>query len=95
MSFIEANKKNPLYSNSLALLMKMYTEMYPSKRLPEEYNLKSSPDWRCLEAYGGWMKIEKFRESLDTWTHEKNNKIIYNMPKIHPVGYVFTEKYIF
>jgi len=60
LAYINANKKNKIYFESLNLLNKMYKMINngcKNKILP-------APHWRTLEEYGGNLSIEKFRNGF-------------------------------
>jgi hypothetical protein len=83
MAYIEENKRNPLYSRSESLLIKMYNDM----NFEEVDEIVSAPDWRKLQEHGGDLTIEQYRESF--------NKIEYKyhgLIKCVSIGRLFEEK---
>lgn len=60
------NKRDPLYSMSMPLLLQMYNDLNPEEKVVE---ILPAPHWRLLEGFGGHLNIEKYRESF--------NKILY------------------
>jgi hypothetical protein len=73
MAFIEDNKFNRLYDNSIMLLTKMYNEIMNTKMI----SINPAPHWRLLSNYGGIMNINEFRSSFNTidydnYGHVKN-----------------------
>lgn len=83
-AFLNDNKHNPLYQDSCMLMSKMYNELFDAK--PEKIN--SAGHWRTLVVYGGWLSIEKFRESFGKVDY-KSHGYITNLPLYKPMGAVY------
>lgn len=88
VSWIHDHVHDPLYQNSLNLLNDMYIRRHNVE--PDAFQITPAPSWRMLQAYGGPMTIEEFRESFD--------KVIYGSPQCvrqlpftKRVGMVFEE----
>jgi hypothetical protein len=62
MAFIDDNKFNRLYDNSIMLLTKMYNDIMNTKMV----SINAAPHWRMLSNYGGNMSINEFRSSFNT-----------------------------
>ncbi len=60
-SFIDSEKKNPLYLNSYTLLLNIYNAMF-SKNLSY---IPRAPHFRMLKEYGGTLTIKEFRHSFN------------------------------
>ena len=72
--------------------MKMYIDIFK----PEIINkIHPAPSWRLLEKYGGFMTVEQFRKSFNEYISIDKNYNVTNLPKIHPIGKVFEEHFIF
>ena len=61
VAYINDNKHNPIYNNSIMLLLNMYNDMFDRKIR----HIPAAPDWRMITQYGGHMNITEFRESFD------------------------------
>lgn len=75
------NMNNSAYKNSEPLIYKIYSELFPSSK---PIKLVSAPDWRTLEAFGGHLSIEKYRDSFNKISYENIGKI-----SCRSVGYLF------
>jgi len=62
LSFIKDNKNNSLYDLSEILLHKIYNEVLESTNKI----ISPAPSWRLLTLYGGYLSIDKFRQSFNT-----------------------------
>jgi len=85
MSFINENKKNPIYEFSEMLLLNIYCKLFP-KKTDEPSTILPAPSWKLLIEYGGTLDIDKFRESF--------NKVEYRDVGSYisvPVGRIFSE----
>lgn len=78
LAYLEDNKHNYIYQNSLLYLLEIY---------PNIQEKKTAPHWRLLQPYGGPLTIEKFRESFSNITFT-NNGILFN-----PISFLFVETY--
>lgn len=86
-AYIDDNKHNRLYDESMMLLTKMYNNIMNTKSIV----ITPAPHWRTLEHYGGHLNIIQFRDSF--------NKIDYDchgntrpVPIFQPIGTLFEEK---
>lgn len=87
LSYIEENRRNPLYKNSRTLLFKIYTDIFEMS--PK--NLIPAGSWRLLTAFGGHLSIAQFRKNLNKIQYNEQNRIIYQ-PKFAPIGVLYEEK---
>lgn len=67
MAWIFENKKNPTYSKSEMLLLKMYSELNNDAAVAE---ICRAPHWRLLKIYGGKLTINEFRKSFNHVKYE-------------------------
>ena len=88
LSFIESNKKEPLYSNSTYLLFKIYNDIFIDQDIPQ---LTPAPNWRLLKDYGGSMDIEEFRATFSKIEYGIFGRI-RELPTFKPLGWVYEEK---
>lgn len=88
-AFIEDKYYDPLYRDSAHLLARMYFEMYKTKM-----NIVSAPSWRLLQNYGGYMTIDEFRESFLKFEYNDQHHYVHEIPKTHPIGFIYEKKYI-
>lgn len=86
-SWIDDNKHNRLYDQSMMLLMKMYNNTVGTRVL----SINAAPHWRLLEQYGGNLNIMKFRESFNKIDYECHGNTRKN-PTFVPIGTMFEEK---
>ena len=84
VAFINDNKYNPLYCNSMNLLSKMYLLYF---RKPFK-NISAAPHWRLLLDYGGQLTIEEFRESFYKAEYNLLQEYINEMPQMYSVGFL-------
>jgi len=92
MAFIKDNIHNPLYKNSKNLLIKMYIHVFnPTSK----FKINTAPSWRLLKSYGGFMGIDEFRNSFNTYIYIDKNHMLSSIPKLNPNGKMFEELYIF
>jgi hypothetical protein len=80
-AFLDENKHNPYYQDSQMLISKMYNDLIGI----EIDSLNSAPHWRTLSDYGGWLSIEKFRETFGKIDYTSHG-YIKNMPNYKPTG---------
>ena len=85
-SFIEENKKNPIYQHSTFLLMKIYSEIF--KEFP--VNINPAPSWRLLKNYGGNLDIDEFRSKFTIISYTYKG-IIRELPKFKPIGWIWQQ----
>ena len=85
-AYIQDNKHNNRYDNSMMLLTKMYNELMGTKYV----KITAAPHWRLIEQYGGHLNIIKFRESfnkIDYKFHGNTKKT----PNFLSIGYLYEE----
>lgn len=80
-AFLENNKNNIFYKDSEMLISKMYYDLFGE--VLDNFNKASN--WRTLSEYGGWLTIEKFRESFNKIEYTPHGRI-NNLPIYRPVG---------
>jgi hypothetical protein len=83
LAFIREQRSNPLYTESEALLLKLYHETYGY----EVSKLQASPSWRLLRNYGGHLTIEDFRRNLFKIDYRPMGNIV--LPTFRPIGFLF------
>lgn len=92
LAFINDNMHRPIYAQSKHLLMRMYVEIFKPSKLCK---INPAPSWRLLKAYGGFMDINEFRNSFTNFVYVDNDIAITKLPKVHSIGHIFEEQYIF
>ena len=85
IAFINDNKKNNLYDNSMMLSTKMYNEIYGTNKI----NIIPAPHWRLLKNYGGNLTIEEFRKTFNTVEYEHHGIVL---PEFKPIGNLYEKK---
>jgi hypothetical protein len=87
-AFIDFNKLNPLYSQSLNLLKKMYYDLFPNY----DISLMKAPHWRLLKDYGGELSIEEFRKNFYKVDYIENNDFTTIFPHQKSMGLIFEKR---
>ena len=88
-AFIADNKKNPLYKSSRVLLVNMYNDMF----LKQIKSISPAPHWKTLTQYGGHLRINDFRESLDNVEYKNQGCMNdVNIPKQVSLATLFEKK---
>lgn len=87
-SFIEYNKTNPMYNQSLNLLKKMYFDLFPDY----DVNLMMAPHWRLLKTFGGDLSIEEFRKNFYKVEYIENNDFTTIFPHQKSMGLIFEKR---
>lgn len=87
-AFIDYNKLNPLYSQSLNLLKKMYYDLFPDY----DIRLMKAPHWRLLKEYGGELSIEEFRKNFYKVEYIENNDFTTIFPHQKSMGLIFEKR---
>jgi len=89
ISYINDNKSNPLYDQSIVLLMRMYKEMFGKNTT----TIPPAPNWILLREYGGHLDINEFREGFDKVEYQ-NHGIIkeYLKSVVNPVAHLHEKK---
>jgi len=89
MAFIECreNKRNPLYTNSFSLLLKIYNSMHDDKITV----IDSAPRLRKLIPYGGELTITQFRQTFHRVEYIDHG-VLVDYPKFHSLGTLFEER---
>jgi hypothetical protein len=85
IAFINDNKKNKLYDNSMMLSLKMYNDIFGSNIV----NIIPAPHWRLLKVFGGNMTIEQFRNSFNKIEYEQHGVIL---PNFKSIGMLYEKK---
>lgn len=95
VAYIQDNLHEPLLANSHSLLMNIYRKMNPPTP-GAVYDLMLHPahHWELLKDYGGHMTIDEFRGSFQKVAYDPKHFIIDDIPKLHPRGSIYAEKYI-
>lgn len=88
MSYINDNKKDPLYSNSVNLLNILYSDIYGSKIT----KINPAPHWRTLVQYGGWLNINQFRDSFEKMEYNEHGNIINISDLLSSTGVLYEKK---
>ena len=84
LAFAIENKSNPLYSRSISLINRIYSDV--SKGVV----LTPSPSWRLLEEYGGPLTIDEYRKNLYRISYEDYGIM---RPIFKPISVLYEEKY--
>lgn len=87
-AFIDANKMNPLYNQSIHLLKKMYYDLFPN----HEIELMKAPHWRLLKNYGGELSIEEYRKNFYKIDYIENNDFTTIFPNQKSMGLIFEKR---
>lgn len=87
-AFIDFNKLNPLYSQSLNLLKKMYYDLFPNY----DISLMKAPHWRLLKDYGGELSIEEFRKNFYKVEYIENSDFTTIFPHQKSMGLIFEKR---
>ncbi len=66
LAFIRDNRHNHMYDHSEFLLVKLYREIFPDCK---DFLIMAAPSWKLLKEYGGFLTIEKFRETFNKITY--------------------------
>lgn len=86
-AYIDDNKHNKLYNQSMCLLAKIYKKM-TNVSIPL---INPAPHWRLLQAYGGHMSVSEFRNSFNKADYDYHG-IVHTTPSFRSIGYLFEEK---
>lgn len=87
MSFINDNKYNRMYDDSMMLLIKMYNDILKTNSI----SISPAPSWRLLNVYGGHLNINEFRESFNKVEYEYHG-ITRNFIKQESIGTIYEQK---
>lgn len=88
-AFIEDNKNNAIYANSISLLHKIYSDLFPENKV----EIHPAPSWRLLKEYGGDFSIEEFRKSFSKQIYVQKT-LIKELPSYRNIGFVFEKNII-
>ena len=83
-AYIEDNKDDIKYSNSLILLIRMYNAIFKDKI----DIISPAPSWRLLKAYGGNISITDFRNNFGNIEYEFHG-ITRDLPLYLPFGHLY------
>ena len=86
LAFINDNKHNKLYNNSIQLLNQFFYSIFK-----QNMTLEPANNWRLLKEYGGTHTIEEFRNNFRKVSYLEHY-IIENIPEVKSVGYIFEKK---
>ena len=86
LAFINDNKHNKLYNNSIQLLNQFYYNIYN-----KEMGLDSANSWRLLKEYGGNQTINDFRNNFKKVSYV-DHYIVENIPQNKPIGHIYEKK---
>ena len=84
MAYIEEFKHLPIYSDSQMLAVKMYNDLFETTAV----DINVAGHWRTLSEYGGWLSVEKFRDSFEKAIY-KSHGTVTNLPVYQPVGVAY------
>lgn len=87
LAFAQDNRHIKLYENSTILLNKILVEITEDKK----FTIDPAPHWRLLIEYGGYMNIERFRNSFNK-SYFNAYGIIKNLPNFKSVGWLYEER---
>lgn len=85
LAFANENKLNPMYSRSVSLLNRIYSDIAEKGLV-----LTPAPSWRLLEEYGGTLTIDEYRKNLHRISYENQG---FQRPIFRPISTVYEEKY--
>ena len=88
-AFILSNKNNPLYEQSEFLLNQIYQSLFA---IEGNFDIKPAPHWKLLEAYGGFLSIEEFRNNFYKIEYTNKNDYMTEIPTFRSIGHVFEKK---
>ena len=88
IAFINNNKYNPLYCNSINLLSKMYCTYFNKQYM----NIIPAPNWRLLLDFGGQLTIEEFRESFYKAEYNLLQEYITELPQMYSIGFLHQQE---
>jgi len=88
-AFILSNKNNPLYEQSEFLLNQIYQSLFA---IEGNFDIKPAPHWKLLEAYGGFLTIEEFRNNFYKIEYTNKNDYMTEIPTFRSIGHVFEKK---
>jgi hypothetical protein len=91
MAYINDHSYDSKYKHSKCLLGKMYRLIFPDSKIV----IRPAPSWKLLTVYGGNMTIEQFRNSFALNMYIEKPYMLHRLPKIHPIGTIFEQQYIF
>lgn len=85
LAFANDNKLNPMYSRSISLINRIYSDIYEKGSV-----LTPSPSWRLLEDYGGPLTIDEYRKNLHRISYESKG---IQRPIFRPISTVYEERF--
>lgn len=89
LAFIRDQKyKNPLYQQSEYLLQQMYQKIFKD----QSTIIHCAPSWRLLQCFGGHLSITDFRKCFENTHYIDTNQIIYDLPHMKQVGFLFEKQ---
>lgn len=91
IAFVNDNKKNKLYDNSIMLTTKLYNDINNINGTTNKISIIPAPHWRLLKEYGGNMSITEFRNSFNKIEFESFG-IIKKLPKFNSIGTIYEKK---
>ena len=86
LAFINDNRHNKLYNNSLQLLNQFYYSIYK-----KGMSLDPADSWRLLREYGGTQTIEDFRNNFKKISYIEHY-IVESVPQNKSIGHVYEKK---
>ena len=92
-SFVKDNSHNTLYQYSEMLLTKLFNYIMKLENKNIDLNKISiipAPHWRQLQAYGGHLSIDKFRENFNKITFNYHGT--FKKELFSPIGHLYEEK---
>ena len=87
LAYINENKHNSLYDNSINLLYNMY-KIYNK----DTHSINQAPHWKLLSCFSGNKSIEEFRNHFNTHSYTNIDNYITSLPKQLPIAWLYEEK---
>ena len=87
LAFINENKHNSLYDDSINLLYNMYNT-YNNK----SHFINPAPHWKLLSCFGGNKSIEEFRNNFNSHSYTNIDNYITSLPEQLPIAWLYEEK---
>ena len=87
IAFINDNSHIYKYNNSIHLLQTIYKQIFDNF-----IKITPASSWRLLETFGGTQTIETFRSNFNKISYIDIDIHINTLPKLLPIGHLFTEQ---
>jgi hypothetical protein len=88
IAWINSNSGNPMYADSIRLVLKWYNEIYTDLAVK---SILPSDHWRLIQQFGGHMNINEFRSTLDSVKYIPHGTML----TVQPISYAFEKEISF